>query len=147
MRTNYLHSLKKPNLSKKLSKFAKNLPILGRAQGGPDGNMVMESDPIDWTYRPAVLEGVEEAFAVFVTGDSMEPRYHAGDLLYVDPKQPVRKGRHVLVETRDHTGFIKRFDKWTEQHIYLWQYNPAQPLIMPRADIVHVMLVIGAMDG
>ena len=124
----------------------RDLPVLGRAQGGSDGALVMEDGPIDWTYRPPALDRVDDAFAVFVTGESMEPRYFAGDILYVHPSKPIRSGRHILIETRGHEGLIKRFDRWTDDELHLTQYNPAQTLSLKKSDVLRIMLVVGAME-
>src|SRR5919202_6518498 len=54
---------------------AADLPVLGRAQGGPRGVLMMptEQQPVDWTYRPQQLRKVPDAFAVFAYDDSMHP--------------------------------------------------------------------------
>ena len=38
-----------------------------------------------------------ETFAIRVADDSMEPRFGAGDHVYVDPDEPARDGRFVAV--------------------------------------------------
>ncbi len=53
---------------------------------------------IDTVRRPPALKGIEDAFAIFVTGTSMEPRYFEGDLLFVHPTRPPEPGCDVLVE-------------------------------------------------
>ncbi|MCJ9430170.1 S24 family peptidase [Kordiimonas marina] len=125
----------------------RDLPVLGRAQGGSDGNIVIEDGAIDWTFRPADLQGVRDAFAVYVTGNSMVPKYKDKDLAYVHPSKTPRRGRYVLVETQGHRGFIKQFDRWDGDTLVLQQYNPAEEIRIPRADILRVMLVIGSLDG
>lgn len=124
----------------------RDLPVLGRAQGGSDGNITISEAAIDWTFRPADLQGVRDAFAVYVTGESMLPKYKAQDLAYVHPaKRPV-KGRFVLVETTEHRGFIKQFLKWDGDTLVLNQFNPAQEIRLPRHDVLRLMLVIGSLD-
>ncbi len=125
----------------------KDLPIRGRAQGGDDGNMIIEEQPIDWTFRPADLQGVHGAFAVFVTGNSMQPKYANQDIAYIHPHKQPRAGRHVLVETSSHAGFIKQFKRWDSNELVLQQYNPLKEIRIPRADVRRVMLVIGSIDA
>lgn len=122
------------------------LPVRGRAQGGNDGNFVIEEHPIDWTFRPADLQGVNDAFSVFVSGDSMAPKYKNGDLVYVHPTKPVRKGRFALVETTEHRGFIKQYLGWHEESLLVRQFNPNKDIPIPRDQILRVMLVIGSLD-
>lgn len=125
----------------------KDLPIRGRAQGGDDGNMIIEEQPIDWTFRPADLQGIHGAFAVFVTGNSMQPKYSNQDIAYIHPDKQPRSGRHVLVETAKHAGFIKQFKRWESDVLVLQQYNPEKEIRIPRAEVRRVMLVIGSIDA
>ncbi|NVJ96853.1 MAG: helix-turn-helix transcriptional regulator [Alphaproteobacteria bacterium] len=125
----------------------RDLPVLGRAQGGSDGNMALGENAIDWTFRPADLQGVRDAFAVYVTGDSMVPKYKNQDLAYVHPNKRPVKGRFVLVETTEHKGFIKQFVKWEGNELVLQQFNPATELRLPRDNVLRVMMVIGSLDA
>jgi len=122
------------------------LPVRGRAQGGQDGNFVIEEQPIDWTFRPADLQGVNDAFAVFVSGDSMAPKYKNGDLVYVHPTRSIAKNRYVLIETTEHKGFIKQFVSWQEGTLIVQQFNPAQEVRIPKETVLRLMLVIGSLD-
>ena len=124
----------------------KDLPILGRAAGGT-GNMVIEDGPIDWTQRPSNLSQVRDAFAVYVTGNSMDPKYKDGDLAYIHPRKKLIKDRYVLVETIFHTGLIKQYVGWKDDTLLLRQYNPDKMITLPRNEIRNVMLVIGSMDA
>ncbi|MEX0298158.1 MAG: helix-turn-helix transcriptional regulator [Kordiimonas sp.] len=126
---------------------SRDLPVRGRAQGGDEGSLVIEEQPIDWTYRPADLQGVHGAFAVFVTGDSMEPKYKNQDIAYIHPTQPVRRGRYVLVETNGHSGFIKKFERWEGNTLVVKQFNPARDIRIAREDVRRVMMVIGSLDA
>ncbi|GHF25017.1 hypothetical protein GCM10017044_19740 [Kordiimonas sediminis] len=124
----------------------KSLPILGRAAGGI-GNAIVEETPIDWTYRPPSLATARDAFAVYVTGSSMEPKYRPGDLVYIDPRKKLIPGRYVLVETSDHAGLIKEYVGWHNNMLILKQLNPASELSFPRQNVRNIMLIIGSMDS
>lgn len=145
----YRHATAKGRYENKASShFGKerSLPVLGRAEGGSEGNLVIEEAAIDWTFRPADLQGVNDAFAVYVSGDSMAPKYKNGDLIYVHPSRPLVKGRFVLVETTEHKGFIKQFVALQDDVLVLQQFNPAEEIIIPRSDVLRVMLAIGSLD-
>ncbi len=131
----------------KLFGKTKDLPIRGRAQGGDEGSMVIEEQPIDWTFRPADLQGVHGAFAVFVTGNSMQPKYCNHDIAYIHPHKAPRAGRHVLIETSNHAGFIKQFKRWDGDDLVLQQYNPDKEIRIERQNVRKVMLVIGSIDA
>ena len=124
----------------------RSLPVHGRAQGGSDGNLIVEENPIDWTFRPADLQDVDEAFAIYVSGASMMPKYKNGDLVYVHPSRNISKGRFVLVETKEHKGFIKQFTAWRGDMLILQQFNPLKELTLHRSEILRVMLAIGSLD-
>lgn len=145
----YRHSDANNRASKNTTPYfgkERSLPVLGRAQGGSDGNLVIEEAAIDWTFRPADLQGVNDAFAVYVSGDSMAPKYKNGDLIYVHPAKPLVKGRFVLVETLEHKGFIKQFVALQEDTLVLQQFNPNEEITIPRSDVLRVMLAIGSLD-
>lgn len=141
-------SAQTPKSKDQKQSFTENrcLPIRGRAEGGKDGNFVIEEQPIDWTYRPADLQGVNEAFAVFVSGNSMMPKYKNGDLIYVHPAKPVSKQRYALIETTEHKGFIKQFIGWQDDHLIVQQFNPEQEIKIPKESVLRLMLVIGSLD-
>lgn len=136
----------KPNDHKQAFTEMRCLPVRGRAEGGKDGNFVIEEQPIDWTYRPADLQGVNEAFAVFVSGNSMVPKYKNGDLVYVHPAKPISKQRYALIETTEHKGFIKQYVGWQDDHLIVQQFNPKQEIKIPRENVLRLMLVIGSLD-
>ncbi len=136
----------KPITQKPAFTESRCLPVRGRAEGGQDGNFVIEDQPIDWTFRPADLQGVNDAFAVFVSGDSMIPKYKNGDLIYVHPTRSIAKNRYVLVETTEHKGFIKQFVSWQEDALIVQQFNPEQEVIIPKETVLRLMLVIGSLD-
>ncbi len=125
----------------------KSLPIRGRAQGGEDGNLMIEENPVDWTFRPADLQGIHGAFAVFVTGNSMIPKYKNQDIAYIHPNKPPRRGRYILIETKSNSGFIKQFIRWNKDTLIVQQFNPSKELHFKRSDIQNVMLVIGSLDA
>ena len=97
----------------------------------------MNDDAIDWTFRPADLQGVNEAFAVYVTGSSMSPKYEDGDLVYVHPNRPVKRGRYYLIETSDNNAYIKRFEQWDGDTLVATQHNPAKELRFEKANLNH----------
>jgi len=84
---------------------------------------------------------------VFVTGDSMAPKYKNQDLAYIHPSKKPRRNRFVLVETLDHHGFIKQFSRWDKDMLILKQFNPEKEIHIPRVNVRKVMMVIGSLDA
>ena len=74
--------------------LADKLKVLGMAECGPDGWSLWNGDVIDMVDRPASLAGVPNAYAVYVVGASMEPRYYPGELVHVHPGKPLTIGAY-----------------------------------------------------
>jgi phage repressor protein C with HTH and peptisase S24 domain len=121
----------------------RDLPVRGRAQGGPDGAVMLDAEPIDWTWRPAELQGARDAFAMFVTGDSMGEVLREGATIFVHPSLPPRPGDFVVVEKTDHQALIKRLVRRADTGLVLRQYNPPRDFELSRADVLAIYRVIG----
>ena len=122
------------------------LPVYASAEGGPSGMMVTY-DPIDWIRRPNSLTNVGNAFAVYVVGESMEPRYEQGDMILVHPSRPVKRDDDVLLLSQQEDGsaaaLIKRLVSWNEQSWIVKQYNPPKEITLPRQQWQKAYVVVG----
>lgn len=135
-----------PPAGARLSPFGqRDLPVRGRAQGGPDGSVMLDNEPIDWTYRPPELLGTRDAFAMFVTGSSMGDVLPEGATVYIHPSLPPRPNDLVVVEKRSHEALIKRLLRRTADQVVLRQYNPPLDFDLPREEIRALYRVIGAL--
>src|ERR1019366_7185007 len=76
----------------------RDLPVMGAVKGGAEGFYFNEGEAKEFVVRPPALGGVSNAFALYVDGESMEPRYYAGEMLYVNPNRPITRGCFVAVE-------------------------------------------------
>ena len=106
--------------------------------------MFLEDGPIGYTPRPANLGGVRSAYAIYMVGDSMEPRYEPGWLLHVNPFKPPTRGRDVVVYKGDNAVLIKQFVGWEGDTLVLRQLNPTDILRVPRMEVRECHLVVGA---
>jgi hypothetical protein len=59
--------------------------------------MFLEDGPIGYTPHPAKLGGVCSAYAIYMVGDRMEPRYEPVWLLHANPFKPPTRGRDVVL--------------------------------------------------
>jgi phage repressor protein C with HTH and peptisase S24 domain len=126
-----------------------DLPIMGRAQGGSEGVLMIPNDqrPVDWTYRPPQLRGVSDAFAVFAYDDSMHPMYKNGQTLWIHPHLPVKPGDGVLVIKRNEQALIKELVRRTKSELVLRQYRPREEeFALAMREIHAVYRIIGALD-
>ncbi len=125
------------------------IPVYGAAQGGPDGWFPWNGDIVDYVSRPPHLAGATGAYAVFVAGSSMEPRYYAGEIVYIHPGKPVTVGAFVLVEVKPESegdtprAFIKRLVRRTATKVTFEQFNPPKEIDIKASDIKSMRRIVG----
>jgi phage repressor protein C with HTH and peptisase S24 domain len=120
-----------------------SIPIKSAARGGNDQEMFLADGPIGYTPRPANLDGIRGAYAIYMVGDSMEPRYEQGWLLHVNPFKPAIRGRDVVVYKSDQAVLIKQFVRWDNDTLILRQLNPPEELRVRRGEVLECHLVVG----
>ncbi|HEX2581247.1 MAG TPA: S24 family peptidase [Dongiaceae bacterium] len=121
----------------------RDLPILGSVKGGNEGFFFNEGEAKEFIERPANLRGVSNGFALYVDGDSMEPRFFVGEVAYVNPNRPLSKGCFVAVELVDGQGLIKQFLRRDDREIVLYQFNPPQEIRLPVAGVKQIYRITG----
>lgn len=128
------------------------IPVYGHAVGGSDGEFILNGNQIGELAVPPVLAGVPDAYAVYVVGDSMEDRYHAGEAVYVNPRMPLRRGDYVVAQIAADEGaapyaYVKKFIGWTTKTLRLEQLNPKRSLEFPKSRVVSVHRIVMGGDG
>jgi phage repressor protein C with HTH and peptisase S24 domain len=119
------------------------IPIRSAARGGVEQQMFLGDGPIGYTLRPTNLAGVRDAYAIYMIGDSMEPRYEQGWLLHVNPFKPPIRGRDVVLYKTNDAVLIKQFIRWDSDALILHQLNPPLELRIPREAVRDCHLVVG----
>ena len=127
-----------------LSPLNRDLPVMGTVKGGDEGFFFNEGEAKEFIVRPPSLVGVSNAFALFVHGESMEPRYYAGEVLYVNPNRPLAKGCFVAVEMTNDRGLIKQFVRRTDDFLVLTQFNPPKEIRLPVAEVKRIYRITGS---
>jgi phage repressor protein C with HTH and peptisase S24 domain len=122
----------------------RDLPVMGAVKGGAEGFYFNEGEAKEFVVRPPALGGVSNAFALYVDGESMEPRYYAGEMLYVNPNRPITRGCFVAVEMDDGQGLIKQFVRRNDDHLVLAQFNPPKEIRLPIAQVKRVYRITGS---
>ena len=102
-----------------------------------------DNQPIGYTPCPANLAGMKDAYAIYVVGDEMSPRYEPGWLLHVNPHKPASPGRDVVITMRDGARLIRRVIRGSDGVLELHQLNPEATVCMARDDIVACDLIVG----
>lgn len=133
----------------------RDLPVRGVAAAGTDALFITNGEPHDWLLRPAVLIGVNEAYAVIAAGSSMEPRYFDGEVVFVHPGRRVAPGRHTFVvvqfypqeEGEAPRAVIKKYERQTGTELVLSQYNPPEELRFAIETVKSIHLVVNPGDA
>lgn len=131
--------------------FQNNLPAYGAAQGGEDGAVEWGDGsylPADMVRRPLGLEGAREAFAMYVCGTSMYPRWDEGDLIYINPRRPTPVGSFVMVvfrlaaENDERRAMVKKLVRRSGGKVVLEQFNPPKHLELEVNLVEHIWHVL-----
>lgn len=131
----------------KLANRGEYIPLYGHAVGGLDGEFVLNGNKLDDITAPPDLSPANGAYAVACAGESMEPRYFDGEIVFVDPTHRVRRGDFVVAQIRNPNegnpplAYIKRFIRHNDAELILEQYNPAKELRFPHSDVVSVHFI------
>jgi phage repressor protein C with HTH and peptisase S24 domain len=103
----------------------RGVPMLGFAEAGAGGYFDDGGFPNgagwDEIAFPAVND--EHAYALEVSGQSMEPAYRDGDVIIVSPAAPIRRGDRVVVRTRGGEVMVKELKRTTAKTIELKSLN------------------------
>ena len=129
------------------SRGIKDLPIRGMAQASRHNALLLTGDAVSYIDRPAHLIGNPTAFAVWVAGKSMTPRFHPGETLYINPAKPVTDGCYVLLELNDGSGFIKQLIRHNADKAIVRQLQPEKDLEIDACDIKNIFRVVGSWEG
>jgi phage repressor protein C with HTH and peptisase S24 domain len=129
------------------------VPAYGQARGGKDGQFPLNGNKVADVIAPPSLANVPGAYAVYVVGSSMEPRYFAGECVFVNPRLPITKGCFVVaqiaakVEGDAPEAYVKRYVNLDAKQLRLEQFNPKKALTFPADRVVSVHRIIMGGDG
>jgi phage repressor protein C with HTH and peptisase S24 domain len=126
---------------------ARGVPLLGFAQAGAGGYFDDGGFPAgtgwDEIAFPAVND--EHAYALEVSGQSMEPAYRDGDVIVVSPAAPVRRGDRVVVKTRAGEVMVKELKRTTAKSVELKSLNAQHPdRTLATADVLWIARILWA---
>lgn len=107
------------------SRYAKVIPLSGKVSAGQGIEAIEEYDTIT---GPAASD-----FALIVDGDSMEPRFHDGEVVFIKRQPQLENGEIGVVQVFSDNDFLPRVFlkkvKMYEDHIDLISLNPSyEPL-------------------
>ena len=123
------------------------VPLLGFAEAGAGGYFDDGGFPAgkgwDEIAFPAVTD--EHAYALEVSGQSMEPAYRDGDVIVVSPAAPIRRGNRVVVRTRDGEVMAKELKRRTAKSIELKSLNTQhEDRVLAASDVLWIARILWA---
>lgn len=125
----------------------RDVPILGVVVGGQKGDFTFDGYTLGHARRPAAIADLTNVYAMYVTGNSMDPRFRDGELVYVHRREPAI-GDDVVIQLMPEAdggippGFIKRLVRRNGSHIICEQYQPPGEVRYEREDILQLDRII-----
>lgn len=122
------------------------IPLFKGTGGEKEG--IVDFVVVEHVPCPSELENVPDAYAVYVIGVSMEPRYHEGERIYIHPHKPPKPGDYVLIRayngdgsTQGHIKVLVSIDK---RSVVAFQLNPRKEVTFPAETVVSVHRIVMA---
>ncbi len=104
----------------------RNIPLIGFAQAGSEGFFDDAGYPAGggWDEIPFPDVGDPHAYALEISGDSMDPAYRDGDTVIISPGASIRRGDRVVAKTKAGEVMAKTLRRRTAHRIELVSINP-----------------------
>lgn len=109
--------------------MSRRVPLIGFAQAGGEGYFDDGGYPVGGGWDEVGLPEIADAnaYALEISGDSMEPVFRDGDLVIVSPNAPIRRGDRVVVRTAGGEVMAKQLARRSARRVELRSLNPAHP--------------------
>ncbi|SDB72082.1 S24 family peptidase [Belnapia rosea] len=109
--------------------LGRRIPLIGLAQAGGEGYFDDGGFPVGggWDEIGVPEVGDPHAYALEISGESMEPVFRDGDIVIVSPGAPIRRGDRVVVRTQKGEVMAKELKRQSARRIDLRSLNPAHP--------------------
>jgi len=123
------------------------VPLIGLAQAGAGGFFDDAGFPVGRGWDEIAFPAVEDehAYALEISGDSMQPAYRDGTIIIVSPSSAVRRGDRVVVKTAGGEVTAKELKRKTTKTLELKSLNPAhEDRTLPMDQVVWVARILWA---
>ncbi len=123
------------------------VPLIGFAEAGSRGYFDDGGFPVGKGWDEIAFPSVndEHAYALEISGNSMEPAFRKGDVIVVSPAAPTRRGDRVVVKTKDGEVMVKQLARKTAKTIELHSLNPDHPArTLSMSDVLWVARIMWA---
>ena len=115
-----------------------HVPIVGAIKCGPGGISIQEVEG----YGLEDVKNPEEYILLRVTGDSMEPEIHVGDMALIHMQEDVESGELAAVIVDGDEGTLKRVSKQGDA-VILEAFNPAYPARVFTGHEISCLRIVG----
>jgi len=107
----------------------RRIPVIGYAQAGSEGYFDDAGYPTGSGWDEVVLPRIEDphAYALEISGDSMEPVYRDGDVVVVSPGASIRRGDRVIVRSTRGEVMAKQLARRSARKVELSSLNSSHP--------------------
>ena len=125
----------------------KPVPLLGFAKAGNGGYFDDGGFPAGSGWDEIAFPAVNDAhaYALEISGQSMEPAYRDGNVIVVSPSAPIRRGDRVVVRTRTGEVMAKELKRKTAKSIELKSLNVEHPdSTLAMADVLWMARILWA---
>lgn len=104
----------------------RNIPLIGFAEAGSNGYFDDAGYPVGGSWDEIPFPGFADphAYALEVSGESMEPVFRDGDIVIVSPEANIRRGDRVVARTREGEVLTKILARQTASRVELQSLNP-----------------------
>ncbi|MBU6497560.1 MAG: helix-turn-helix transcriptional regulator [Rhodospirillales bacterium] len=108
---------------------SRRIPLIGLAQAGGEGFFDDGGYPVGGSWDEVGLPEIADpnAYALEISGDSMEPVFRDGDTVIVSPAAPIRRGDRVVVRTAAGEVMAKQLARRSARRVEVRSLNPAHP--------------------
>ncbi|MDC7787900.1 helix-turn-helix transcriptional regulator [Rhodoplanes sp. TEM] len=123
------------------------VPLIGFAEAGSGGYFDDGGFPVGKGWDEIAFPAVEDehAYALEISGDSMQPAYRDGTVIIVSPSAPIRRGDRVVVKTREGEVLAKELRRKTAKTLELRSLNPEHAdRVLPAEDVLWVARIVWA---
>jgi len=125
----------------------RRVPLIGLAQAGGEGFFDDAGYPVGGAWDEVSLPDIADAnaYALEISGESMEPVFRDGDTVIVSPNAPVRRGDRVVVRTQAGEVMAKQLTRKSARRVELKSLNPEHPdYSFELSDVVWIHRIVWA---
>jgi phage repressor protein C with HTH and peptisase S24 domain len=107
----------------------RHIPLIGLAQAGAEGFFDDGGYPVGGGWDEVNVPDIADpnAYALEISGDSMEPVFRDGDIVIVAPAAPIRRADRVVVRTTAGEVMAKELARRSARRVELKSLNTAYP--------------------